>query len=274
MVEVKSLSKRFKLPKRSEAPRGTDVREDGGWFHAVRNVSFQCGAGEILGLLGPNGAGKTTSLRMLSTALAPSSGQVLVDGIDLVADPETARRRFGFLSGSTGLYGRLTVRENIRYFGEAHGMHGRALAARIDELLTRLDMASYADKRADSLSAGMRQRALIARTVVHSPNVLILDEPTTGLDILGARLVLDFMREQQMAGAAIIFSTHQLHEIEALCRRVCIVNLGETVFEGPVDALQRQGSLADAYLAQLGEAPTQAGDVGRTQSSATVTVGA
>ncbi|GAB3250999.1 ABC transporter ATP-binding protein [Chitinimonas naiadis] len=253
MIEVSQLQKRFSLPKRKHKPTG-DTREHDGYFHAVRDVSFRVEPGEVLGLLGPNGAGKTTTLRMLSTAIAPTAGGVRVDGVDLVADPLAARGRIGFLSGSTGLYGRLTVRENIRYFGQAYGLPGDALERRIDGLLQRLDMESYADRRVDALSAGMKQRAAIARTVVHEPRVLILDEPTTGLDILGAQVVLDFMRECREEGVALVFSTHHLHEVQALCQRICIINQGVSCHQGSVDALRSTGNgdLAAGYLSQLG----------------------
>jgi sodium transport system ATP-binding protein len=250
VITVSGLGKRFAVASR-KADADPDPRAEKGWFNAVRAVSFSCGAGEVLGLLGPNGAGKTTTLRMLSTAIAPTAGTVRVDGVDLVADPLTARRRIGFLSGATALYGRLTVRENIRYFGAAHSVDSRLLDARVQHLLTTLDMLKYADRRVDALSAGMKQRAAIARTVIHSPMVLIFDEPTTGLDILGAQVVLDFMRERSLEGNTIVFSTHHLHEIEALCSRVCIVDQGNSVYEGSVDNLRRGGSLAAGYLAQL-----------------------
>ncbi|HEY9101170.1 ABC transporter ATP-binding protein [Chitinimonas sp.] len=252
MIEVSQLQKRFRLPRRKHKP-SDDPREFDGYFHAVRDVSFQVAAGEVLGLLGPNGAGKTTTLRMLSTAIAPSQGRIQVDGVDLVADPLAARGRIGFLSGATGLYGRLTVAENIRYFGQAYGVPEAELAPRIAGLLERLDMLSYADRRVDALSAGMKQRAAIARTVIHAPRVLVLDEPTTGLDILGAEVVLDFMRDCLQQGVALVFSTHQLHEVEALCQRVCIINQGISRYQGSVAALREagQGDLARGYLQQL-----------------------
>ncbi|MBV1777326.1 ATP-binding cassette domain-containing protein [Burkholderiaceae bacterium DAT-1] len=254
MIEVKSLAKRFKLPKKRKIVPGTiDEREVDGWFEAVRDVSFHAASGEILGLLGPNGAGKTTSLRMLSTALAPTQGSVLVDGVDLVSDPLAARRKIGFLSGATALYGRLTVRENIRYFADVHGLSASDAAKRVDSLLKRLEMEQYADRRADSLSAGMKQRALIARSVVHAPRVLVLDEPTTGLDILGAQLVLSFMQECRKDGVAVVFSTHHLHEVETLCERVAVIDVGTSQFEGTVSSLRDagQGDLARGYLSCL-----------------------
>jgi sodium transport system ATP-binding protein len=261
VIEVTRLGKRFSLPsRRNHRATERDPREEDGWFNAVREVSFNCEGGSVMGLLGPNGAGKTTTLRMLSTAIAPTAGSVLIDGIDLIADPLAARRRIGFLSGATGLYGRLTVRENIRYFGDAHGVARTLLNSRTAELLSRLGMQNYADRRVDTLSTGMKQRAVIARTLIHAPRVIILDEPTTGLDILGAQVVLDFMREQSEGGATVVFSTHHLHEIEALCQEVCVIDRGRSVFEGRVESLREAGadagaapasSLSVGYLAQL-----------------------
>jgi len=252
VIEVAGLAKRFAAASR-KGEADPDPRAEPGWFNAVRSASFTCDAGEVFGLLGPNGAGKTTILRMLSTAIAPTAGTVRVDGVDLVADPLAARRRIGFLSGGTGLYGRLTVRENIRYFGQAHGLAPALLQARTQQLLERLDMLKYANRRVDALSAGMKQRAAIARAVIHAPRVLIFDEPTTGLDILGAQVVLEFMQERSLDGTSVVFSTHHLHEIEALCRRVCIVDQGHSVFEGGVEQLRDAGAgvLSAGYLAQL-----------------------
>ena len=159
MIEVKGLAKRFRLPKRGAAPASArDVREHDGWFHAVRDVSFSCAPGEVLGLLGPNGAGKTTTLRLLSTALTPDAGSIHANGVDLLRDPLVARQYIGFLSGSTGLYGRLTARENVEYFGKLHGMRPDHLKRRCDELFTLLDMNEYGNKRADQLSTGMKQK--------------------------------------------------------------------------------------------------------------------
>jgi sodium transport system ATP-binding protein len=250
VITVSGLAKRFPAPSRKPSA-DPDPRAEPGWFNAVLQVSFGCEVGEVLGLLGPNGAGKTTTLRMLSTAIAPTAGSVRVDGVDLIADPLAARRRIGFLSGTTGLYGRLTVRENIRYFGAAHGVEPRLLDARLQQLLSTLNMQQYADRRVDALSAGMKQRAAIARAVIHAPTVLIFDEPTTGLDILGAEVVLEFLRARAKDGNTVIFSTHHLHEVEALCRRICIVDQGRSVFEGEVAALRHGGDLAAGYLARL-----------------------
>jgi sodium transport system ATP-binding protein len=253
MIEVKGLAKRFRLPKRgATAAQARDPRDQDGWFQAVRDVSFTCAPGEVLGLLGPNGAGKTTTLRLLSTALKPDAGSIHANGVDLLRDPLMARRHIGFLSGSTGLYGRLTARENVEYFGRLHGMQREALQHRCDELFALLDMEGYGSKRVDQLSTGMKQKCAIARTVVHAPHIVILDEPTTGLDVMSAKILLDFIASYKTLRVPLIFSTHHLHEVEKVCDRVCIVNHGISAFNGTVDELRRQGGSNDLYDAFVG----------------------
>ncbi|NYE63867.1 sodium transport system ATP-binding protein [Duganella sp. 1224] len=253
MIEVRNLAKRFRLPSRgSPTHAARDPRDHDGWFHAVRDVSFRCAPGEVLGLLGPNGAGKTTTLRLLSTALKADGGSIHANGIDLLADPLAARQHIGFLSGSTGLYGRLTARENVEYFGRLHGMRPDRLQRRCDELFDLLQMHDYGNKRADQLSAGMQQKCAIARTVVHEPRIVILDEPTTGLDVMSAKILLDFIASYKALRVPLIFSTHHLHEVDKLCDRVCIINHGKTAFHGSTDELRHLGGSADLYDAFVG----------------------
>ncbi|MES2932578.1 MAG: ATP-binding cassette domain-containing protein [Pseudomonadota bacterium] len=259
MIEVKGLAKRFRLarPQRKAVPNGENSVADG-WFHAVKNVSFTCTAGEVLGLLGPNGAGKTTTLRMLSTALKPDAGSVTIDGIDIVAQPLFARKNIGFLSGTTGLYGRLSSRENVEYFGRLHGMREDILKQRIDDLFDRLQMHAFSDRRADHLSAGMKQKCAIARAVVHEPKVVILDEPTTGLDVMSAKTLLDFIASYKAMKIPLIFSTHHLHEVEKLCDRVCVINHGTTAFSGSIAQFRQRGGsddLVDAFVNIIEEKP-------------------
>jgi sodium transport system ATP-binding protein len=238
MIEAVALQKTFK---------GKDKQP----VHAVQSVSFSSRPGRVLGLLGPNGAGKTTTLRMLSSAIAPSAGEVRVMGTALSLDQTELRRRIGFLSGHTGLYGRLTVRENIAYFGRAYGLQGAALEQRVQQLIEQFGLQAYAGNQVEKLSFGTKQRVAIARTVVHTPAILILDEPTTGLDILGAKLVSDFIRDYKAQGAGIIFSTHHMHEVEQLCDDICIITSGRSVYEGGIAGLLQQtgqATLHDAYL--------------------------
>ncbi|MBN1441570.1 MAG: ATP-binding cassette domain-containing protein [Planctomycetes bacterium] len=235
-VEARGLTKVFHDPQRGEVL-------------AASEISFVCRAGEIFGLLGPNGAGKSTTLRMLSTVLRPSAGTAIVNGHDIVRDPLGVRRSIGFLSGSTGLYARLTARETLEYFGRLHGLAERPLRSRVEDLLDLFGIADFAGTRCEKLSTGMRQKVSIARTIVHDPPILILDEPTMGLDILVAATLLDFVRECRERGKCVIFSTHILSEVEKLCDRVGIIHQGELRAVGTLDELRQ--STGEKYVEDI-----------------------
>jgi sodium transport system ATP-binding protein len=232
-----------------------------GTVEALRGLDLECRAGEIFGLLGPNGAGKTTTLRILATILAPTAGQAWIDGVDVAADALEARARLGFLSGSTGLYPRLTGRETLRYFGRMHGLAGDALEARIEELVAAFDMGEFADGRCGALSTGQKQRVSIARAVLHDPAVLILDEPTTGLDVLASSAMIDFIESRRAQGTCVLFSTHILSEAERLCYRIGVIDHGRLLAAGTYDELAaRTGQewLEDIFRALVREAATGA----------------
>lgn len=255
MIEIKQLAKKFEVenPKKLTEQEKKDPRLQGRFFHSVRDVSFTADNGQVLGLLGPNGAGKTTTLRVLSTALKPNAGSVIINGIDVTVDPLLARQKIGFLSGSTGLYGRLSGRENIEYFGQLHGMTKSAIADRIDTLANMLDMQNFLDRRCENFSTGMKQKTAIARAVVHSPEVVILDEPTTGLDIMATQTVLDFIRGLKSEGVPVIFSTHHLDEVSELCDKVTVIDQGLSKFNGSLEQFMElsDGSPHNAFLAAL-----------------------
>ena len=218
---------------------------------AVDGVNFSVGAGEVVGLLGPNGAGKTTTLRMLAGILTPTSGQVLVNGTDLHTQALQARRRIGFLSGDTQLYQRLSPREVLRYFGELYSLEREVLEARIVRLVEELEMSSFADRPCATLSSGQKQRANIARAFLHAPDVIILDEPTTALDVISGQFIVEAIRRERTAGRAVLFSTHIMGEAEYLCDRIYLMHQGRIVDEGPLDdLLVRSGrtNLTDAFL--------------------------
>lgn len=198
-----------------------------GPVHAVRNVSFAAEAGEVFGLLGPNGAGKTTTLRMLATILSPTSGSASIAGHGITTEASAVRSSIGYLSGDTGLYARLTPREVLRYFARLNAYPEHALGARVDSLIERFGMEAFAGVRCDRLSTGMRQKVSIARAVVHDPPVLILDEPTAGLDIIVAEGLLRFIEDARAAGKCVLFSTHIMREAERLCDRIGILHEGE-----------------------------------------------
>ncbi len=254
MIKVEDLKKRFRIEKKKTAnnqDHSDDPRQDGRWFNAVNGVSFQCEQGEVLGLLGPNGAGKTTTLRMLSTALQPDEGRIAIEGVDAIKNPIAARKKLGFLSGTTGLYRRLSVRENIEYFARLHQVPEQVLQQRIEAIFTLLDMHSFEHKRAENLSTGMRQKTSIARAVIHDPDVIVFDEPTTGLDVIAAKTILDFIQSYKQTGKPVIFSTHHLHEVEKLCDRVALIDVGESRFDGSVTAFKNltpSGDLYDSFL--------------------------
>lgn len=213
---------------------------DGSGKRAVDDVDFDCEPGQIFGLLGLNGAGKTTTQRMLSTALTPTAGTAMVAGYDVVQDPRAVRENIGFLSGTTGLYHRLTAVEMIRYFGELHGVTGSRLDRRVDELLTTFGIDEFANNRCEKLSTGMKQKVNIARAVVHDPPVLILDEPTSGLDVLAASTTLDFVKEVREQGKCVIFSTHIMSEAEKICDQIAIIHDGRIRAAGTLEELRTQ----------------------------------
>lgn len=243
MIECSGLTKVFEDPRR-------------GRVVAADNVTFTCRPGMVLGLLGPNGAGKTTTLRMLSTVIKPTSGTAKVAGYDIVQEPQRVRERIGFLSGETGLYGRLTAREMVKYFGQLYGMTEERIEERITELFDMLDIKSFENTRNDKLSSGMKQRVSIARTLVHDPPVLILDEPTAGLDVIASRTIVDFIRRCRDMGKCILFSTHIMSEAQRLCDEVAIIHKGRIWATGTVkDLMDRTGetTLEDAFLRIVGD---------------------
>ncbi len=257
MLIVDDLQKRFRLAKKSFLSRRkpatpvSDPRHQPPWFQAVRGVSFRAEPGTIVGLLGPNGAGKTTLMRMLSTALTPTSGTASFAGIDIVQNPLQVRRKLGFLSGTTGLYGRLSPREMIHYYGRLHGVPKDTITSRIDEMARDLDMQSFLDRPSDTLSAGMKQKVSIARTLIHDPQIVIFDEPTTGLDVSAAQTVLNFIADCRATGKTVVFSTHHMHEVKRLCDSVVLIHEGTRKFAGTVEQMLAQTQtthLDEAFL--------------------------
>ena len=244
MVRVEGLTKIFR------EGRPGEVR-------AVEGVSFEARPGEVFGLLGPNGAGKTTTLRMLSTVLRPSAGTITIAGVDARERPDEVRRRIGFLSGATGVYDRLTPREQARYYGELHGLEGADLERRVAETLCVLQAEEFADRPCGTLSSGQKQKASLARTIVHDPPVLILDEPTANLDVLVARSVTEFIRRARAAGHTLLLSTHDMGEAERLCDRLAVIHRGRVRAMGTVAevlaAAGGAGDLEEAFFRLMGE---------------------
>ena len=225
MIEAHELTKTFSDKKR-------------GVITAVDRVSFTCRPGQIYGLLGANGAGKTTTLRLVATLLQPTSGRATVAGFDVVRDAQAVRANVGFLAASTALYGRLTAREMITYFGRLNGMTDAAIKARIKQLSAELDMDEFLDRRCDKFSTGMKQKTSIARTLIHDPAVMVFDEPTLGLDVMTARAIVKFVRDCRDRGKTVIYSTHIMSEVEKLCDTVGIIHGGRLVAEGTLPELR------------------------------------
>jgi sodium transport system ATP-binding protein len=219
----------------------------------LRGISLEANSGEIFGLLGPNGAGKTTTLRIVCTLLSPDAGAVEVLGFDTRSAAEEVRRRVGVVTADIGVYPRLSARENIAYFAELSGVSGDELKRRVDAVIERLDMGSFAQQRAESLSSGQKQKVAIARAIVHDPEILMFDEPTSNLDVLASREIRDFMVEARARGKCVIFSTHVLHDAERLCDRVTILHQGNVVATGPTAEVRgAHRDLEDAFLELVG----------------------
>jgi sodium transport system ATP-binding protein len=237
MIEVRDLHKAF------------------GEVRAVNGVSFTARDGEITGLLGPNGAGKTTTLRMLYTLMKPDAGQVLVDGVDAYTDPLAVRRRLGVLPDARGLYKRLTAAENIDYFGRLQGMEPALLAQRREALIDGLEMRDIAGRRTEGFSQGQRVKTAIARALVHDPRNVLLDEPTNGLDVMATRAMRRFMHRLKDEGRCVLFSSHIMQEVAALCDRIVVIAHGRVVAdETPAALLAQTGeaSLEDAFVKIIG----------------------
>ncbi len=226
-----------------------------GLIQAVQNVGFHAEDGQITGLLGPNGAGKTTTMRMLYTLMSPDQGRVLVDGLDATKDAVSVRRRLGVLPDARGVYKRLTARENIAYFGQLHGMSAADIRERTKVLSKALDMEDILDRQTDGFSQGQRTKTAIARALVHDPRNVILDEPTNGLDVMTTRALRGFLRGLRDEGRCVIFSSHIMQEVAALCDRIVIIAKGTVMAAGTADELRAQtgeSNLEDAFVKAIG----------------------
>jgi len=230
-----------------------DLHKHFGDVVAVDGISFEAPDGQVTGLLGPNGAGKTTTLRMLYGLMRPDGGRIEVDGAEVSADPQAAQAKMGILPDSRGLYPRLTPREHLRYFGQLHGCAD--LDARIDELVQLLDMDTIADRRSEGFSQGERVKTALGRALVHDPANVILDEPTNGLDVMATRAVRGLIRRMREEGKCVLFSSHIMQEVSALCDRIIIISTGRIVAAGTPDELREQtgrDNLEDAFVTLTG----------------------
>lgn len=218
MIEINNISKRFKDKE------------------VLKNVKFKVNDGEIVGLLGENGAGKSTLLRIISTMLIPTSGNANINGIDLIKHPENVRKQIGILFGSeVGLYDRLTARENLGYFAKLNGMPSDKIDSRINYLIDRFKFKNYADKQVYNFSKGMKQKVSIARSIVHAPDVMLFDEPDSGLDFKASKIIFDFMEDCKKEGKSIIFSSHSMENIKNYSDRIVVLHRGEIIKEFNVE---------------------------------------
>jgi ABC-2 type transport system ATP-binding protein/sodium transport system ATP-binding protein len=246
MIEVQNLTKRFPLPR-------------GRMLVAVDNVSFTVAAGEVYGLLGPNGAGKTTTIRMILGLLRASSGQAMVAGFRSSEYPDEVKRRVGLVSASAGLYQQLNVREMLLFFADLYAVPPAAAAEELRRLSRLLGLGEFLEQRCATLSTGQRQRVNLARALIHRPPVLLLDEPTLGLDVLGSQVIVEYIDHLRADGKAVILTTHRLEEAERLCGRFGLLHHGRLVTEGTLADLRRQTgctTLVEMFLklSQIGPA--------------------
>lgn len=241
MIEVRGLKKYY-----------GDNQE----IKAVDDVSFTCEDGNITGLLGPNGAGKTTTLRIITGLIKPMTGSVSIDGIDVAQNPKDARSALGVQSDMTGVYPRLTPREQFQYYGRFYGLSGKALEDRAQAVIDELKMEEIADRRSEGFSRGQRQKVVLGRALVHDPKNIIMDEPTNGLDVMAVRDTRDTIRRMKEQGRCVLFSTHYMDEAERLCDQIAIIMDGKIVAFGSPEALKKQtqqGNLEDAFVALVGK---------------------
>lgn len=238
MLRVENLTKKFKK------------------VTAVDNVSFEVNPGEIIGLLGENGAGKTTTLRMLATMLKPTFGNAMIDGYNIIDSPNKIRERIGILfGGDVALYDRLTGRENMIYFAKLNGMSDLEADQAVNKITSELEMSDYIDRPVGKYSRGMKQKVSLARSIIHQPDVMLFDEPSTGLDVLSSKLIHDFILKCKKDNKAIVFSSHNMYETEKLCDRIIIIHKGKIVASGTIEQLKKdyqKDSLEDLFIECIG----------------------
>ena len=234
MIEVKNLSKKFKAPSEEKGIFGFKKKD----FWAVKDLNINIKEGSVASILGPNGCGKTTTLRMIAGMLTPSKGTAFIDSIDVRKDKQTVKSKIGYMTNNTSLYDRLSVVETIKFFAELNQIPEDIYMPRAEKLFHQLDMTKYLSKRIADLSTGMKQKTSIVRTLIHDPDLVVLDEPTTGVDVTGQSVIIDLIRTIKDSGKTLIFSTHQLNEVRDIADHIVVMKSGEKIFDGNNEAFQ------------------------------------
>jgi len=235
MIEVKNLSKQFKAPTEEKGLFGFKKKP----FWAVKELNFKIKKGTVASILGPNGCGKTTTLRMIAGMLTPSKGTAFVDSVDVRKDKQTVKSKIGYMTNNTALYDRLNVIETIKFFAELNQLSEEVYMPRAEKLFTQLDMNKYLLKRVADLSTGMKQKTSIVRTLIHDPDLVVLDEPTTGVDVTGQAVIVDLIQTIKESGKTLIFSTHQLNEVRDIADHILVMKAGEKIFDGDNETFQQ-----------------------------------
>lgn len=236
MIQVQNVSKVFTVTKQLKKELGIA----GDSVKAVDNISFECKPGRIFSLLGPNGAGKTTLLRLIATILKPSSGNINVAGFDTVNSDRDVRQRIGFITGSTGLYERLTTNELIKYFADLYGVEKNVFEQRKRELFDILGIDGFSTKKIGQLSTGMKQKVSLVRTMIHDPEIIVFDEPTSGLDVIAAKNIIELIKRCKEQNKTVIFSSHIMSEVDLLCDDLAIIHKGKLLFNDTMDNFRKQ----------------------------------
>lgn len=252
MIEISNLRKEFELSKQQQKELNTKEKI----AVAVDGVSFKCEPGRVYSLLGPNGAGKTTTLRMISTIFKPTSGSIIINGVDAIKNPAEARANIGFLTGSTGLYARLTPNEVLKYFADLYGVPNNVFEDRKKHLYDLLDMHDFQNKRIGKLSTGMKQKVSISRTMIHDPSVVVFDEPTSGLDVITAENIINLIRDCKNQGKTVIFSSHIMSEVDLLCDDLSIIHKGSILFQDTMENFKKQmttNNLTEEFIRIINE---------------------
>ena len=247
MISVQNITKTYHLNKKQKKELQTTANS----INAVNGISFECTPGRVFSLLGPNGAGKTTTLRMISTIIKPTSGQMTIANHNVESEPEKVRSKIGFLTGSTNLYDRLNPSEIVTYFGQLHGMDKNVLEQRKDALFTQLGVHEFSQKKIGQMSTGMKQKVSIARSMIHNPEVVIFDEPTSGLDVITANSIIELIKRCKDEGKTVIFSSHIMSEVDLLCDDLAIIDKGDLVYSDTMTNFRQQysgTSLTEAFI--------------------------